>query len=72
MNAAITFSVSLRTWLPWPGLPRHIVVLGTILIIIVVLCREGCSLPESLTFALTAAGAARAALATGTLPEVNP
>ena len=69
MNVAITFSVSLRTW---PGRPRRIAVLGTILIIIVVLGRSGCSVPEALTLALTAAGTARALLATGTLPEVNP
>ena len=71
MNVVIRFSVSLRTWWPWQRLPQCILVPGTILIIVVVLCREGYSLPESLAFALTAAGAVRAALATGTLPEVN-
>ena len=71
MNVAIQFSVSLRTWGPWQELPKRILVPGTILIIIVVFCREGYSLPESLTFALTTAGAVRAALVTGIRPGVN-
>ena len=71
MNVAIKFSVSLSTWRPWNEVLRRAVVLVTILIIVVVLCREGHSLPESLTFALSAAGLARAALGTGAVPEVD-
>jgi hypothetical protein len=71
MNVAVQFSVSLRTWWPWQELRQRILVPGTILVIILVFCRQGCSLSESFTIALTAGGAVRAALATGSLPEVN-
>jgi hypothetical protein len=71
MQVAFEFSVSISPRWPWKEVPRRIVVWGTILIIVIVLCREGWSLPESLTFALTVAGAARAACGSGTLPEVN-
>jgi hypothetical protein len=60
VNVAATVFVDLRTW-PTRPVPVHVTVVILILVTVMVLWRQGYSLPEAITWALTGAGITRAA-----------